>query len=135
MERAGRLIAKWKKSRDCVTPEDLARAAWSAAVGRRIAAHATGLKLVRNRLVVMVEDEVWRQQLFSLRQQILRNLNEKLGPGIVEKLEFRIEPRRMPPATEQRTRRKPALQQTDEADRIADPVLRAIYKKARHKAS
>ena len=39
MERAGRLIAKWKKSGDCVSREDLARAAWQVAVGKKIADH------------------------------------------------------------------------------------------------
>ncbi len=138
MESAGRLIAKWKKSRDCVSPEVLARAAWSRAAGKKISAHATGLKLVRKHLVVQVEDEVWRRQLFALRPHILRNLSEALGEGVVESLEFRLAPPKIGPAREERSQRIPVTRQdvaADEADRIADPVLRAIYRKSRNKAS
>jgi predicted nucleic acid-binding Zn ribbon protein len=138
MERAGKLITKWKKSRDCVSAEDLARTAWSRAAGKKITAHATGLKLVRKRLVVQVEDDLWRRQLYGLRQQILHNLREALGEGIVESLEFRLAPDRIGPGREERVLRKPAARQSrpaDDADGIADPILRAIYRKKRGKAS
>jgi predicted nucleic acid-binding Zn ribbon protein len=137
MERAGRLIAKWKKSGDCVSVEDLARAAWNVAVGKKIAVHTMGVKLVRQHLIVQVEDDVWRRQLFSLRGHILGNLRKTLGEGVVTGLEFRIAARRMGPGRED-SLRKPATRQVtiaDEADRIEDPVLRNIYKRARNKAS
>jgi len=137
MESAGRLIAKWKRSGDCVSVEDLARAAWNVAAGKKIAAHTLGVRLVRQHLIVQVEDDVWRRQLFSLRGFILSNLRKTLGEGVVTGLEFRIGARRIGPGREERLR-LPATRQAavaDEADRIEDPVLRDIYKKARNRAS
>ncbi len=86
--------------------------------------------MVRTRLIVEVEDQVWQRQLFALTSHILRNLDKSLGPGLVEDLEFRIVPRRREP---QRAHLPiPAL--FDEADGIADPVLRGIYRASRTKA-
>jgi hypothetical protein len=136
MERAGRLIAKWKKSGECASREDLARAAWRVAVGKKIADHTIGVKLVRRHLIVQVEDQIWRRQLFSLRVDILRNLRKILGDGIVEDLEFRVAVKRKGPGREEFVR-KPAARESgsaDEADTIEDPVLRSIYKRARNKA-
>ena len=137
MERAGRVIAKWKTSGSCINAEDLAEAAWRVAVGRKIAVHTTGVNLVRTHLIVEVEDEVWQRQLFTLRGLILRNIEKALGEGIVEDLEFRVGVRKIGPVREQHPwqapRRKPSGR--DEADRISDPVLKNIYKAARKRAS
>ncbi|MBZ5608862.1 MAG: DUF721 domain-containing protein [Acidobacteriia bacterium] len=133
MERAGRSLAKLKLS-DAVTHEDLARAAWPAAVGRNIARHAWVKALVRGNLVVEAEDGVWQQHLFHLRYQILPKLCDLLGAGIVREVEFRIAsaaPRR-PPQTAQSAH---PVESTDEADRIQDPAFRMVYKQARKKAS
>jgi hypothetical protein len=86
--------------------------------------------LVRTRLVVEVEDLVWQRNLFSLSRHILFNLQKHLGPGLVEDLEFRIVPRRRQPSVARAS--VPAL--LDEADAIADPVLRDLYKLSRKKA-
>ena len=112
--------------------EQLACAAWADAVGRKIAAHTTPLRMVRERLIVEVEDDVWRYQLFALRHQILRRLTEQIGPGIVEDLEFRVAPARRGPQRAEASTSE--LEPQDEADRIADPVLRRLYKSARMKA-
>lgn len=131
MERAGKSLAKLKLP-DAISPDDLARAAWPAAVGKRIAVHAAPKALVRGSLIVEVEDGIWQKQLFSLRFQILAKLQEVVGAGIITDVEFRIATPRRPP--------QPALnlneaKEPDEADRIADPGLRMIYKQARKKAS
>lgn len=127
MERAGRVIARWKKSADCVSNEDLARAAWSVAVGKRIAARTTGIDLVRTHLIVKVDDEIWQRQLWSLRRQIVQNLAGVLGNGVVDDLEIRVAPPRIPPKRAETTK----LPSTDEADQIADPMLRRLYKRKR----
>ena len=57
MERAGQILAKIKNS-DTISPEDLARAAWRATVGKRIAAKASPKALVRGSLIVEVEDAI-----------------------------------------------------------------------------
>ena len=51
----------------------------------------------------------------------------KLGPGIVATVEFRILPPKIEPQRAQQLSLKPA----DEADNIADPGLRRIYRNSR----
>jgi hypothetical protein len=131
MERAGKYLAKLKLP-DAISQDDLARAAWPAAVGKRIAVHATAKSLVRGSLIVEVEDGIWQKQLFYLRFQILAKLQEIVGAGIITDVEFRIATPRRPP--------QPALSlkdpsSTDEADAISDPGMRMVYKQARKKAS
>jgi predicted nucleic acid-binding Zn ribbon protein len=131
MERAGKSLAKLKLS-DAISQDDLARAAWPAAVGKRIAVHAAAKSLVRGSLIVEVEDGIWQKQLFYLRFQILAKLQEVLGAGVITDVEFRIATPRRPP--------QPALslndsKATDDADGISDPGMRMVYKQARKKAS
>jgi hypothetical protein len=131
MERVAKSLARLKLS-DSISTEDLARAAWPAAVGKRIASKSTAKSLVRNSLIVEVEDAVWRTNLFQLRFQILGKLSEVLGSGIVQDLEFRVPTTRRPPQPALRLNEK---QSTDEADGIHDPGMRIVYKQARKKAS
>jgi len=132
MERASNSFAKLKLT-DKMSVEDLARAAWPSAVGKRIAFRASVAGMVRDRLVVEVEDAVWQKQLFQLRYQILRRVAEIIGEDIVRDIEFRIAPPRRPPQTAQTLGQSPAV--SDEADGIKDPVLRILYKESRKKAS
>ena len=67
------------------------------------------------------------------RAHILRNLEKNLGGGLVEDLEFRVVPRRREPQRATAALPGPAPA-ADEADGIADPVLRAIYRASRKKA-
>lgn len=126
MDQASRIIAGWT---GVISQERSACAAWKKAVGRKIAAHARALKMVRNTLVVEVEDDIWRQNLWSLRYQILGNLEKAIGPKVVTGLEFRVMPVRVGPQRE--TREWLVLEPADEADSIEDPGLRRIYKAAR----
>jgi len=128
MERAGRLLGKSKSALSCLSPEELAKAAWRAAVGKRIASRAVAVSLVRSRLVIEVEDEIWRKNLWTLRGQILRKLDEVFGSGVVTELEFRLGLTRRMPQREERPVR-------DEADHIEDPVLRSLYRTARRRAT
>ena len=127
MERAGRLIGKLKL---CATPEDLARAAWPVAVGKRIAAHSAAVRLDGSCLVVEVEDAVWQGHLMGLRNQIVKRMEEVLGSALVGALVFwPMLPRRMP------QREEGAARRADEADDIADLQMRRLYKVARRKAT
>ncbi|MGH9631030.1 MAG: DUF721 domain-containing protein, partial [Bryobacteraceae bacterium] len=126
MERAGRVLGKLKHS--SVPDEELARAAWPLAVGKRIAGRTVCTGLVRSRLVVEVEDAVWQRQLFALRGQILAKLEETTGRPVVSELEFRVAATRRPPGREERTAIPSAGQPAnDEADAIEDRVLRKVY--------
>ena len=131
MDQASRIIAQWRGVSDVIGPERIACAAWKKAVGKRIAAHTRALKLVRTTLVVEVEDDIWRKNLWSLRYQILRNLEKSIGPEIVSDLELRTMPQRFGPQRETASHDVGTLLPLDEADRIADPGLRRIYKAAR----
>ena len=133
MERASKFIGSMKLSAKLL-PEELAIAAWPVAVGKRIAFRSTARCLVRDKLVVEVDDGVWKRQLFQLRFQILENLVEILGPDLVREVEFRVATERRPAAVAASLRTDPALS-TDDADSIRDPVLRQIYKEKRKKAS
>lgn len=131
MERASRLFGKLAAGGGPIDPDDLARAAWPLAVGKKVAARTHPARMVRTRLIVEVEDLIWKKQLFILSRQILTNLERHLGPGVVEDLEFRVVPRR-------RDAQRAAVSQPslslDDADQIDDPVMRNIYKLARKKA-
>lgn len=134
MERAGRIIAKWKLGTACVEPSDLARAAWPSAVGKTIANHSAAAALVRGRLVVEVEDSIWYRQLTGLSHQILTALAKVLGDAVVTSLEFRLAVPRIQPRRE--ARRLPLLEEpADEADAIPSPALRRVYKLARRRAT
>jgi len=129
MERASKVLGKLNLPEGTVTPESIVCAAWAAAVGRKIAPHARAVRLVRTHLIVEVEDLIWQRQLFVLRQQIVRKMDENVGVGVVQDIEFRVVPRRLGP-----TRARQAAAGIDDANEIADPVLRNIYKTARRKS-
>jgi hypothetical protein len=131
MDRAGRVLAKLKLSSHGVTSEQLALAAWPAAVGEKIAARCTAAKLVRSRLVVEVPDSTWQRQLWTMRSQVLHRIEAVLGSRIVDEVEFRVVPERRQPARAE----SPHQMALDDADAIRDPFMRNLYKEARKKAT
>ncbi|MDQ2712252.1 MAG: DUF721 domain-containing protein [Acidobacteriota bacterium] len=142
MERAAGLIGKNKYSKKIFTDDDLARAIWPTAVGKAIAAHTSRLRLVRNTLVVEVEDAIWQKQLYHLTASILDRLRKVTASDIVRDIEFRIAiPRREPGRAETRERlelKSVELKNTDpsdESESIRDPVLKKVYRLSRKKAT
>jgi len=131
MERASTLIRGLKLPGGTLSGEELACAVWPEAVGRKVAAHTRAARLVRTRLIVEVEDNVWQRQLNALSRQIVTILERSLGKGVVEDIEFRVVPRRREP--QRATQSMPALF-ADESSAIADPVLRGLYRASRKKA-
>ena len=97
MERAARVIKNNELSQKLFSNEDLARAVWPSAVGKKIAGHTSGLRLVRSKLVVEVADATWQRQLFPLTSQILDRLRKAIGSSdTITDIEFRIAiPRRL----------------------------------------
>jgi predicted nucleic acid-binding Zn ribbon protein len=128
MERASKVLGKLNLPEGTVTQEAMVCAVWANAVGKKIAAHSRAVKMVRSHLIVEVEDAIWQRQLFVLRRQIGGKIEECIGAGIVEDIEFRVSPRRIGPARAQRS-----TTQSDDADGIADPVLRNLYKASRRR--
>ena len=132
MQRASRVIASLDGLRPSCDAGDIACAAWQRAVGKKVAGHSRAVKLVRDTLVVDVEDWLWQRNLNGLSKAILKNLEGALGPGVVRDLDFRILPPRRGPI--RATASAPAFELTgDEADAIADPGLRRIYRRKRDK--
>ena len=132
MDQAGRIIAGMKGAAAMTSPERIACGAWKRAVGKRLAVRTKPVKLVRDLLVVEVEDEIWKDSLWKLRFQILRNIEKEIGPEIVSHLQFIVAPPRREPQRETAAP-PPALGKQDEADAIADPGLRRIYRNSRRR--
>jgi hypothetical protein len=144
MNQASRIIAEWSGASEVITPERIACSAWKKAVGKRLAERTRAAKLVRDRLVVEVEDEVWRENLWSLRFQILKNLEKAIGAEIVADIEFRVMPPRRAPQREEFSGRvrdgigvgnpiAAAAGIPDESLEISDPGLRRIYRNSRRR--
>lgn len=137
MERAAKIIKKNKHSRQVMSDEDIARAVWPTAVGKAIASHTSRLKLVRNKLVIEVEDAIWQRQLHTLSSQIIGRLRTLTGSDAIEELEFRIGiPRREAQRAESLAAPLLASQpdSDDESHRIQDPVLKKVYRLSRKRA-
>lgn len=136
MDQASRILSRIPGASDVISVEQIACGAWKRAVGKRIALRAKALKLVRSTLVVEVEDEVWQRNLWSLRYQILRNLEKAIGPEIVSELELRVMPPRIAPKRADQGERlvlQPIDLVQDEAEGIADPGLRRIYRASKRR--
>jgi|WetSurMetagenome_2_1015567.scaffolds.fasta_scaffold469334_2 hypothetical protein len=137
MERAGRIIAGLKAARKHLSAEDLVFAAWPAATGAKLAGRTRPSAVRDGSLVVEVEDELWRRNLHGLRGQLLRNLQDLLGDIAPREIEFKVGLRRRPPQSESTQAAFPLAASAvgaQEADTIADPVLRRIYLNSRRKA-
>jgi predicted nucleic acid-binding Zn ribbon protein len=122
-----------------MSEEDVFRAAWPLAVGKAIARHTSHVRLVREKLVIEVEDAIWQRQLHTLSFQILDRLRKFTGSALVTDLEFRIGiPRRTVQRAESSEHLAESLRQqshADEAETILDPVLKKVYRLSRKKAS
>jgi hypothetical protein len=131
MERASKLIRSLRLPGEAIDHGKVACAVWALSVGKKIAGHTRAARMVRTRLIVEVEDATWQRQLFTLTPQILVKLEQNLGRGVVEQVEFRIVPRRREPQRAAAAMPAPAA---DEASEIRDPVLRSLYRASRKKA-
>lgn len=127
MLRVGADIGKLNATKRVLTDEERVCAAWRAAVGPKIAPHARAERMVRTRLVVGVDDAIWRNQLFTLNRTILANLADLVGKGVVTDIEFHVVPQRRGPE------RAKAPAAADEANDIRDPGMRRLYLQSRKK--
>ena len=67
-----------------------AQAAWSTALGERLAAVATPVSERAGTLTVECVDGVWAQELDLMQEQLLERLGEELGERAPEALRFRV---------------------------------------------
>ncbi|MFZ5926985.1 MAG: DUF721 domain-containing protein [Acidobacteriota bacterium] len=136
MEQAGRLLGLSKAARRHLSPEELALAAWPAAVGKKAAQHTKAVALDGGRLVVEVGDDLWRRNLELLSGQILANLRSMLGASAPRWIEYRLVVPRRPARSEvpDPAFRLTAQPSGEDAERIEDPVLQRIYLRSKRKA-
>jgi hypothetical protein len=136
MERAGRLLTVSKTARRCLSEEELALAAWPAAVGRKAARHTRAVALEGRKLIVEVGDELWRRNLELLSGHIVANLRAMLGAASPGGVEYRLAIQRRPVRSEapEAAFRLTAPAQGGEEAQIEDPVLRRIYLRSKRKA-
>ena len=75
---------------------------WDEAVGASVAAHARPVSLADGVLTVAVDQPGWATQLRYLASDLIRRLADVAGPGVVGRLEIRVEgppdSRRRPPS-------------------------------------
>ena len=66
------------------------QAAWSEALGERLAEVATPVSERAGTLTVECTDAVWAQELDLMQEQLLQRLREELGERAPEALRFRV---------------------------------------------
>src|SRR5688572_29225532 len=68
-------------------------AAWKRCAGSLLSQRAVPQEFFENRLIVAVEDELWRRHLEELAPQMIARINGYLNQGSVRFIEFRMDPR------------------------------------------
>jgi predicted nucleic acid-binding Zn ribbon protein len=83
----------FRVARDRLAPKTglaAVQAAWSAALGERLAQVATPVSERSGTLTVECVDAVWAQELDLMQEQLLQRLREELGERAPEALRFRV---------------------------------------------
>lgn len=70
--------------------KDLLDKAWLKAAGKKAAKHARIASLRKSKLIVEVSESGWLYQLNLKKQEILGELNKKMGDEKIEEIRFRI---------------------------------------------
>jgi hypothetical protein len=88
----GNLLTKWLKKNDYQKKHLLVRLQqeWQAALGERIAAQCYPRRLRDGVLTVVVRNSTWLNELSFLRADIMRQVNQRMGRGVVHKLQFEV---------------------------------------------
>ena len=111
-------------------------AAWLVAVGGPIRKVTAPVRLERKTLIVAVLDATWRTQLMSMRGQALFKLNSLLGAPLVTAIEYVVNPdlivreTAVPNEVKFTAPEEQALPLRAQADRIANPEIRATFLRA-----
>lgn len=116
--------------------EQAAFAAWVVSAGSHVRRVTRPVRLERKTLIVAVPDATWKTQLAQMRGQFLFKLNSLLGNPVVTSLEFVVNPSLIvsdiesPQSVRFIAPEQEALPLREQADRIADPEIRAAYLRA-----
>lgn len=76
------------------TREAMVFAAWRRCAGAALSERTFPIEFFGNRLIVAVEDDIWRRHLEDLSPLMISRLNGSLSEGRILFIEFRVEPRR-----------------------------------------
>ena len=85
IDRIIRSLMGQKKWRRGISEAEIALR-WSAMVGPKIAEHTVPVSLMRNRLEVRCDHDVWRTELQFLKPELLKKITEELGEGVVKEI-------------------------------------------------
>jgi len=66
--------------------------AWGRAAGAGLRRLAVPFRLHQKTLIVCVDDAIWQKQLQSMGPELVSRINQLLGRGLVDFIEFRIDP-------------------------------------------
>ncbi len=129
MQPIGELLpAVYRKLvRDSPDEQALLLALWPVVVGPKNAERTRAVRLYGSTLIVEVADLEWRRQLSSLSGQMVSRLNAAAGREVLRDIQFQVA--RRPPARAVSA----AGASRDEADAIADPHLRRLYRQSRRR--
>ena len=110
-------------------------AAWKRCAGPLLARRALPSEFFENRLVILVEDEIWRRHLEDLAPQMIARIKGYLDAGTVKFLEFRVEPVRFSSlAGRDENTSRPSVDVprgiAEAAENIADESLRMSFLEA-----
>jgi predicted nucleic acid-binding Zn ribbon protein len=61
---------------------------WSDVVGARVAEHSRAMRVDAGRLFIEVDSSVWAQELSLMRHSILREMDARIGKGVIETVHF-----------------------------------------------
>ncbi len=108
-------------------------AAWNRCAGAALSERTLPREFFENRLVIAVEDDIWRRHLEDLSSQMIARINGYLGDGRLRFIEFRVEPKHFaksrrqaqPAASESAANVPPSV--AEAAENITDPALRARF--------
>ena len=59
---------------------------WQEIVGETIAAYAHPVRLDNGELILVIEDPVWRTEIFNIREVLIKTINERMGERIIKKI-------------------------------------------------
>ena len=109
--------------------------AWRRVSGEGLRDHAVPSQLREKTLTVAVADAAWQKQLQPMSAELIFRINKLLRHKVVERIEFRVDPRVLSNLTVQR-RSTPRVSEplpttiVSSAAGIADPELRERFMRA-----
>lgn len=65
---------------------------WAALAGQLVGAHTRPVSIERGRLLLAVDEAGWAVQVRYLEADLLARLAERLGPGVVNRIQARVDP-------------------------------------------